>query len=352
MMSRLSDPVDNYELTAGVYSPDSYEMNDDMYDVKYFGNSVYLGSSIFGTIDNLYDDDVYKFNIYKNTNLGVRLQNIPVGKDYNLCIYSYDEITGNFTLKNSSTLTGNADETINIQLPQGEYYAKVFSVSGYTAIDSYKLTIKDEDLGNVSVNFDKTIAAQGDIITATVKLDKINLLSGCQLNLRYDPSILKPLLNDLSPFTATTVPSGRNIFLNSAYSPFTTARNNLEKGILNFAMGYTDIGAYKQAGVAETSGVVAVIKFKVLKYSQAYVFLQYSQTMDDSWNGVYLYDWDGNKINTGFEVVGPATANVSAPANIPPIPETYGDSTPDVKVLPQQSTMLRGNRLKKMQMVL
>ena len=183
-----SNSTENYELNVFVTTPDSYEVNDNIYDVRYYARpSIDLGGSINATIDNIDDYDIYRFNINDTMNVGIRLQNIPEDNDYNLVLYSYSMYQGFFEVARSE-VTGSFDETLITQLDTGYYYLMVYSVDGFSETESYTLSLQNEDtVSKVYVELDKTTASEGDIITATVKVNQIADLAGIELNLAYDP---------------------------------------------------------------------------------------------------------------------------------------------------------------------
>jgi hypothetical protein len=85
-----SNPSAEYALNVNVFTPDNYEINDDAYDVLNTGTpSINIGSYTSATIDNPDDTDFYKFHIGSSTNVGVRLQSVPEGTDYDLAVYSF-----------------------------------------------------------------------------------------------------------------------------------------------------------------------------------------------------------------------------------------------------------------------
>jgi len=311
-----ANPSDTYELQANVYTPDSYELNDDAYSVMYSGNpSLDLGSCTSATIDNPDDTDFFKFTIGSSTNVGVRLQNIPAGTDYELVLYSYNSSTNTFSQISSSTYGGNSDETVVSQLAAGSYYIKMYPYSGSSETQSYKLSVTDDSVGIVKIDFDKMAAPVGDIIAATLKVDKISNFAGYQVNLKYDPEVIQPVDDNLQPYSTSTKPISGSILINSDYSPFSYAVNDIQKGILNFSTGYIDLLNYRNAGIAEISGTLAIIKFKVLKENQIQIKLENSDSMPGNTSGVYVYDWDGNRIFGGYTVQQPQVINSSLPIN-------------------------------------
>ncbi|KNY30125.1 S8 family serine peptidase [Pseudobacteroides cellulosolvens] len=306
-------PSDTYELKAVVVTPDEFEPNEKLNDVMSESRpEINLETSSYGTIDNVDDTDCYSFLVSRNTKVSVKLQNVPYGTDYDVYLYSYEG--GEFVEVGRSTVPGNSDENIEVDLSTGKYYLKVNSWSGFSELDDYKLTLKDLNLGKISIDLDRTIALKGDIITATIKGQTLPSISGYQFNLKYNPKVVQPVMNDMSPFTQSTLPAGRTVLLNQSHSLFTNATNDLTNGTLNFAVGYTNIDSYKQSGVYDKDGIFAVIKFKVLMDYQIQFAFQNCETMPNALNGVYLFNVDGQKINSGLAVSNSKVANLGFPA--------------------------------------
>jgi subtilisin family serine protease len=138
------------------------------------------------------------------------------------------------------------------------------------------------NVGIVKMEFDKTSAAVGDIITATLKVEGVNYFSGSQVNIKYDPAVVQPVDNNLQPYNENTRPAGGNILINNDYSPISYASNDLSRGILNFCNGYIDLLGYKEGAIAETFGTLAVIKFKVLSNNQIQIKFENTERMPGS----------------------------------------------------------------------
>ncbi|MCX7747527.1 MAG: S8 family serine peptidase, partial [Clostridia bacterium] len=304
-----SHASDTYALKAGVYTPDSYEVNDNLYEVASRGTpSISMEGSISATIDNREDVDGFKFVLDKDTNVGIRLKNIPAGCDYDLMLYS-----ANMTELGESSNGSNTDETIIRQLTAGTYFVKVYSYSAYSETQSYQLSVNDENLAKVKMELDKTTAAVGEVITATVKVENVSNFAGYQANIKYDPQVVQPVDDNLMPYASTTKPGNGNILLN--YSPISTAAHGLQNGILNFGKSYSALADYRLSGTPESSGILAVVKFKVLKNNRIDIRFEENSTMPQSISGVYVFDWNGNRIKIGYMVQQPPAANEGLPVN-------------------------------------
>jgi hypothetical protein len=235
-----SNPTDTYELVAGVYTADQYELNDDIYTVNSIDRPLLsINNCVSATIDNPDDVDCYKFNLADSTKVGARLINIPVGMDYDMVVYSYSN--GSFTEVGRSTIGGNSDEAVVKQLAPGSYFIKVYSYTGSSQSLSYRLSLYDENMGMISMDVDKTTAAVGDIITVIVKADQVTNLAGYQANVKYDPAVIMPVDFKSNPFGVSTRAMSGNILVNPEYSPFPTALNDLQNGILNFGNCYLNL---------------------------------------------------------------------------------------------------------------
>lgn len=309
-----SNAADTYELTAGVYVSDQYEENDDVYNVNMQNKSVIsLNSCISGTIDNQDDIDWYKFILTSDADIAVRLQNIPSGTDYDIVVYTYTN--GEFLEVGRSITDGNEDESIISHLPAGSYFIKIYSYWGSSENQSYRLSINDETKGIIKIDFDKTSANVDEIITATLKVDNINNFAGYQVNLKYDPQVVIPVDSYLLPYNYYTTPESGNILANKNYIPFSQAFNDLERGLLTFGNCYMNMNAYKASGIAETSGSIAVVRFKVIDHKKINIRFENSPTIPDVASGVELFDWNGNIISTNLIVEQPPSINDSLPVN-------------------------------------
>ncbi|HEY9060732.1 MAG TPA: S8 family serine peptidase [Pseudobacteroides sp.] len=291
-----SNSTDTYELKAGVYTPDQYEVNDDIYNVNSQNKpAMSLNSYIYGTMDNQDDVDCFRFTLEGSTKAGIRLNNIPDGTDYDMVVYSYTN--GDFIEVGRSTNGGKMDEEIVSQLIEGNYIVKVYSYWGSSESQTYKLSLYDETTGLVSMEADKTTADVGDVITVTIKANGITNIAGYQANVKYDPAVLMPVNLDDTQIDSSTYPMFGDILVNPGFSPFASAMNNLNSGILNFGTCYINIDGYRSGGVAEKSGTLATLRFKVLKANQIIIQFERTESMINSPYGITCYDWYGNEIS-------------------------------------------------------
>ena len=323
-----ADASDTYELQAGVCTPDAYELNDNIYNVLSTGSpSIDVGSCTGATIDNPDDTDFYRFTVTDGASIGVRLENIPQGNDYDLAVYSFDHVTGTFVETGHSIQGGSSDETVISQLAAGAYYIKVYSYSGSSETQAYKLSVTDESLGIIKIDFDRTSAAVGDIITATLKVERINYFAAYQVNIKYDPEVVMPVDFNLEPYSSYTAPMGGDILADAKYSPLSQASNDLQKGVLNFGSCYMNINAYRAGGNAETAGSIAVIKFRVLKDNRIQLRFENSESMPGSISGVELFDWNGGIISPVYTVQPPPALNGTMPVNMQAVESSSVDGS-------------------------
>lgn len=172
---------------------------------------------------------------------------------------------------------------------------------------------------SIKIELDKTSAAVGDIIKASIVVDNVKGFVGYQVNIKYDPTVLEAVNTETGAvFTDTTVPQSGTILNNSEYGPLPIASHNISQGNLNFSKIYTSLINYKADGSAETSGTVAVIGFKVRKVEETKIEFAQTSTMPTAVSGVMLFDWDGNKLTSGYSIINPPVINATSTKNTPP----------------------------------
>ncbi|MCX7746112.1 MAG: cohesin domain-containing protein [Clostridia bacterium] len=168
---------------------------------------------------------------------------------------------------------------------------------------------------------DKTNAAVGQIITASVKVNNIiGLASAYQLNITYDPTVLQAVNPTTgAAYTNTTKPSNGNIFLDA---DVVAAAHDISKGILNFGKSFT------AERPSEPTGTLAVIGFKVLKQTATTVKFEKSLTMPNSIDGTLLYSKPGTPNLTGYTVKQPPSINGTVVVTPTPTTTTKPTNTP------------------------
>ncbi|HEY9061752.1 MAG TPA: cohesin domain-containing protein [Pseudobacteroides sp.] len=173
--------------------------------------------------------------------------------------------------------------------------------------------------GEVFVSLDKTNAAVGDIITATLSVKEFDVIIGIQACMTYDPAVLMPVYGDGTPYDEKSDPEA-GILIQKRFSPFTSASNDLNKGVLNFVRHYMDMAAYKKSGEPENNGSVAVIRFKVLKAAPTYIKLTDTPVLTNPVDGTMVFDWDANQL-AGYKVTQAPIINdnIVTPTSMPKV---------------------------------
>jgi len=113
--------------------------------------------------DNLFENDIYEFDIFGTRNINLSLNNITAGDDADLRLYqdsNFNGVLDSSDFEVSSSLDfGNNDEAINYTASTGTYFARVnyFSSLGDSTID-YDLDLSADFIGSPS----STIAVKED----------------------------------------------------------------------------------------------------------------------------------------------------------------------------------------------
>jgi len=185
--------------------------------------------------------------------------------------------------------------------------------------------------GEVYVTLDKTTAAVGDVITATINVKEFDVISGYQANIKYDPSVLQPVYEDGTPYDDSSVPETGDLLL-KRYSPTDMASNDLVKGTLTFGRTYMNLSSYKASGVPENTGSIAKISFKVLKNAPISILLTDSPSLTNAIDGTMLFDWDGNQLDNYKVTQAGASTPSSTPSSSTPTPTNDGPKKGEVYV--------------------
>jgi len=93
---------------------------------------------------------------------------------------------------------------------------------------------------------------------------------------------------------------------------------------------------YKETGVAEESGIIAKIGFKILQKKSTAVKFQDTLSMPGAISGTQLFDWDGEVI-TGYEVIQPDVLSLGDEPYETPGTDIPISSTPSVTPSPEVS---------------
>ncbi|MCX7746697.1 MAG: S-layer homology domain-containing protein [Clostridia bacterium] len=171
----------------------------------------------------------------------------------------------------------------------------------------------------ITIEMDRYFADVGDIIKASVKVNKIDGLSQAfQINIKYDPNVLQPVNpNTGAAYTNTTKPLDGDIFKDA---DLTTVTHNLNNGILNFGKSF--IGERP----AEETGTLGVIGFKVLKKQQTEVKFENSAAMPNSVLGTSLYIKAGSPALMGYALIQPEPINAPVGVKIDSTKVKAGDT--------------------------
>ena len=190
-------------------------------------------------------------------------------------------------------------------------------ITNYTTSQPSVINVKNSE-GSISLELDRNSVSVGDIINAVIKINDVDCLSAYQLNIKYDPEFLQPVVPDtLNPYNSATVPDDGTLIANEEYGPFSIAVNDLEEGILNFGKSYSFLSDYRMSGKGEGStGTLGTIGFKVLKEGNTSISFADTITMPNSIFGTMLFDWNGNKI-TSYSVIQPETITISQSTETP-----------------------------------
>ncbi|MFZ5986975.1 MAG: S8 family serine peptidase [Bacillota bacterium] len=159
-----SNANDTYELKAYVSNPDEFEVNDNIYDVRYYSMPrVNIGDITWATIDSPDDVDIYQLLIDQTSEVSIKLQNLPADANYDLSLHTIS-IYGAKKLA-SSILTGNADESISLSLDSGAYYVMVDTKGGYSDKNKYLLTT---NIANSASPVISGLAASADLTNGNI----------------------------------------------------------------------------------------------------------------------------------------------------------------------------------------
>lgn len=172
----------------------------------------------------------------------------------------------------------------------------------------------------ITLELDKTSAKVGDIINGTLKINNIKNFAGFQVNIRYNKNVLQPVNPDTGePYTQNTMPGKGDLLQNSNYGLIPLVSHGLENGSLNFGRMYLDAAKYKEANKPESTGVLGIIGFKVLKDSATEIIFQDTGTLPNSVSGTLVFDWDGQTVESGYTVKQPQRINADS-SQFEPLP--------------------------------
>ncbi|MCX7747828.1 MAG: cohesin domain-containing protein [Clostridia bacterium] len=228
----------------------------------------------------------------------------------NVGIEGYDVYRNNVFLKTVYSRNYVIDSGLT-PLTEYSYYVVAKDIAGNKSAQSvtYKVSTTSTPVGYVTLSLDKEKASVGSIIKASMNISNIPQFGGTILFIKYDPTVVQPvdIFNNNTPYangSGNTIEGG-TILTNSYYNPVQYTTFKTQEGVINFIKMYNRMDLYRQTGVAETSGTLGVIGFKVLKPQP--IIIKYSHPGTNFNEGTSLSDWDYDAIPAGgYNVIQPA----------------------------------------------
>ncbi|MCX7745528.1 MAG: cohesin domain-containing protein [Clostridia bacterium] len=219
----------------------------------------------------------------------------------NVSVVGYDVYRNNTFLK---TVTRNCiiDSGLT-ELTEYSYYVIAKDGAGNQSTPSTTVNIKTTSVptGHITLSLDKGIASVGSIIKASINISDIPQFGGAIVDIQYDPTVVQPvnLFDNNNPYAAgdMTEIEGATILTNGNYVPVTFSNFKIEQGNIRLFRAYRDVAKYKQSGVAETTGTLGIIGFKVLKAQP--ITIKFANPYPNFNEGTSLSDWDFDAIPAG-----------------------------------------------------
>lgn len=193
-----------------------------------------------------------------------------------------------------------------------------------------------DEKGSLTLSVDKAIADQGEIITATLSIKNIKNFAGYQANIKFDPTVLKPVIPfgaDLLPYQNLTAVEPGTLLANTKFSPVDVVFHDLDIGILSFGRSYLQLASYRNSGSIETTGSIAEIKFKVLRSIPTEIYFKNTNILPNGFLGTALFNYNAEQ-TTYYDIIQPGiilSGSSSTPKVITPGPT----STPVVVTVPE-----------------
>jgi hypothetical protein len=204
------------------------------------------------------------------------------------------------------------------------------------AIPAMGVSADTVEKGSLTLSVDKTVAGQGDIITATLSINNIKNFAGYQANIKYDPTVLQPIIpfgDDFLPYlNLTTVETG-TLLVNTKFNPLDVVFHDVDVGILSFGRSYLQLASYRNSGSIETTGSIAVVRFRVLRSIPTEIYFKNTNILPTGFVGTAIYNYDGEQ-TTYYDIIQPGiifSGSSSTPKVITPGPT----STPVVNAVPE-----------------
>ncbi|HOA81169.1 MAG TPA: cohesin domain-containing protein, partial [Defluviitaleaceae bacterium] len=177
--------------------------------------------------------------------------------------------------------------------------------TSYTVSKSVSIDAEEEEevIGEISLSADKDkVTKKGEIVTVTINAKDIQNIAGYQVNLKYDPKVLEPVTDNGTAYSKRTFPTNGTLINNNSYSSVQAVANDLDNGILNFGKTYVYLDKYRASGVGESTGTIAIIKFKVLDVKPTTISFEDTASMPGAVDGTLMFNWNGDK-TTSYTVV-------------------------------------------------
>lgn len=178
----------------------------------------------FGLIERNIDEDYYRVDLFGNAEVDIFLNNIPTGCDYDLKLYTHDNIIDSkeddISMVSYSSRASNRDESISVSLTPGTYYIWI-----------YPYTDECDDSTNYNLSIDVDYTAQLSFISS-LKYNK-----GAKAALwvsDYDPCGIAPCSTtqkEVVGYLATSDTVIESTFENPFTEYFTT-RDPIEQTVL------------------------------------------------------------------------------------------------------------------------
>ena len=189
--------------------------------------------------------------------------------------------------------------------------------------------------GTLTLSVDKTTASQGEIITAKLSIKNIKNFAGYQVNMKYDPTVLQPIIpfgDTYLPFINLTVVESGELLSNPKYTPVDLVFHDVDIGILSFGRSYVQLESYKKSGQIETTGTIAEIKFRVLRAMPTEIYFKGTKILPYGFEGTALFDYNAEQ-TTYYDIIQPGVlfSSNSSPKVITPGPT----STPKPVGIPE-----------------
>jgi hypothetical protein len=185
----------------------------------------------------------------------------------------------------------------------------------FSSLATSYVDVNADSGSQVILEADRTNIKVGDIVKVSLGIRDFSAFAGYQANIKYDKAVLQPVYSDGIEYDANSTPETGDL-LQKRYSPTDMAAHDLTVGNLTFGRTYMNMASYKNSGVAERSGTVAYICFKVLKASDTIIELKDVKSLTNPVSGTMIFDWDGYQINN-YTVSGTVSLTAQAPTQTP-----------------------------------